>query len=99
LARIKITRKSDESQLLGDWASHPFRGHFKSGKISFFAPDEASKVQSTMSWSDGFVALYKEEVPDIQMKRDKPMTETVEISAQKLKINDVEVDAHGWTSS
>jgi len=98
LARIKITRKSDDNQLLGDWASHPFRGHFKSGKISFFAPDEATKVQSTMSWSDGFVAMYREEVPDIQIHRDMPMTEYVEISAQKLKINDVEVDVHSWTA-
>ena len=98
LARIKITRKSDDSQLLGDWASHPFQGHFKSGKISFFAPDDASKVQSTMSWTDGFVAFYQEVVPDVQTMRDKPMTEYIEISAQKMKINDVEVDAHSWKS-
>ena len=93
LARIRIRRKSDDSTLLGDWASHPDRGHFKTGKISFFAPDEATKVLSTMSWTDGFVALYAEDLPDIQAMSHEPMSEYVEISALKIKINDVEIDA------
>jgi hypothetical protein len=97
LARIKITRRSDNSTTLGDWASKPFKGHFKSGKISFFAPHEETKVQSTMSWTDGYVTLYKEIVPDVNTDRAKPMIEIVEISAQKIKINDVEVDADSWT--
>ena len=98
LARIRITRMSDADTLLGDWASHPVRGHFKSGKVSFFVPDEESKVQSTMSWSDGFVALYGEAVPHIHDERHKPMTEYVEISAQKVKINDVEWAGDNWTA-
>ena len=49
-----------------------------------------------MSWTDGFVTKYEETVPDIQTQRQIPMTENIEISAQKLKINDVEVDADTW---
>lgn len=96
LARICITRKADDNAVLGQWASKPFRGHFKSGKISFYAPDEETKVQSTMSWSDGFVTLYRETVPNVQTEREIPLMEYVEISAQKVKINDVEVDADTW---
>lgn len=98
IARICVTRKSDDSHQLGDWACKPFRGHFKSGKISFFAPDEETKVQSTMSWTDGFVTLYREWVPDVQTHRGDPMVEYIEVSAQKIKINDTEVDADTWTT-
>ena len=51
-----------------------------------------------MSWSDGFVALYGEAVPHIHDERHKPMTEYVEISAQKVKINDVEWAGDNWTA-
>jgi hypothetical protein len=98
LMRICVTRKSDDSEQLADWASKPFRGSFKTGKISFYAPDEKDKVQSTVSWTDGFVALYREQVPDLQTDKEVPMTEYLEISAQKIKINDVEVDADTWTA-
>ena len=96
LARIIVTRKSDDNALLGQWASKPFRGHFKAGKVTFYAPDEESKVLSTMSWTDGFITKYEELCPDIQTQRNIPMTEKIEISAQKMKINDVEVDADTW---
>ncbi|HVP38856.1 MAG TPA: type VI secretion system tube protein TssD [Candidatus Saccharimonadales bacterium] len=96
LARITLARKSDDSALLFDWASKPFRGNFKSGKVTFYAPDEETKVQSTMTWTDGFVTMYQETVPNIQTDRQSPMLEYIEISAQKIKINDVEVAADSW---
>ncbi len=96
LARISILRKSDDKSLLFDWASKAFKGNFKSGKVTFYAPDEETKVLSTMSWTEGFVTLYQENVPNIQTDRQSPMVEYVEISAQKIKINDVEVAADTW---
>jgi len=32
----------------------------------------------------------------VQMSRETPQTETIEISAQKIKINDVEIEADTW---
>ena len=98
LAKICICRKSDDSTQFGDWACKPYKGHFKSGKIEFMEPTEEKKVQLTVDWTDGFIAKYEEHVPDIQLKRDQPMTEYIEVSAQKLKINGIEVDAHTWSA-
>lgn len=96
LARIRITRMSDDSVLFWDWASKPFRGNFKGGKVKFYSPDEESKFISQLEWFEGFVTHYSESVPDVQMSRETPQTETIEISAQKIKINDVEIEADTW---
>ncbi len=96
LARIKITRMSDDSILFWDWASKPFRGNFRSGMVEYFAPDEETKVNSTLAWAEGFVTQYSETVPHVQDKREIPQSETIEISAQKIKINDVEIEADTW---
>lgn len=95
LKSITITRRSDENTDLWQWALHPHKEFFKSGKIEFLDPKHQDKVLTTLEWSDGFVKSYVETVPHTDHDRDAPQTESVEVSASTITINGVEWSGSG----
>ena len=97
LKMIRLTRISDQSELFWEWSIKPFKGNFKSGMVNFYHPDEETQVMSTLMWENGFVTHYNETVPHIQKHQGEPQTETIYISAQKIAMNGIEIEADSWS--
>lgn len=95
LGVIKITRRSDETLDYWTWALKPHAEYFKSGKIEFLDPKKEKQVLRTVVWKDGFVKSYREDVPHINKHKNRPQSETFEISASTITINDVEWTGQG----
>lgn len=95
LKTITITRRSDGSSDFWSWALKPHEGGFKSGKVTFKDPKSEDKDLIVLEWDKGFVRSYNERVPHVQDAKNKPMVETVEVSAQLVTINGVEWAATG----
>ena len=87
---IKITRESDESADIARWAMDSSKTNWKSGKVTFKNPDDAT--MKILSWEEGFITHYQEVVPHIKHKADDQVYEYFEISCHKLKIGDAEID-------
>ena len=87
---IKVKRESDESGDIARWAMDSSKPNWKSGKVTFKNPNDATMKE--LSWENGFITSYEEHVPHIKEQPDNQMWEEFEISCQKLTISDAEID-------
>jgi hypothetical protein len=87
---IKIKRESDESGDIARWAMDSSKPNWKSGKVTFKNPNDATMKE--LKWENGFITFYEEHVPHIKDRPDDQMWEEFEISCQKLTISDAEID-------
>ena len=87
---IKIKRESDESGDIARWAMDSSKPNWKSGKVTFKNPNDATMKE--LNWENGFITFYEEHVPHIKDRPDDQMWEEFEISCQKLTISDAEID-------
>jgi len=87
---IRVKRESDEKSDIARWAMDSSKPNWKSGKVIFKNPDDASMKELT--WEDGFITSYEEHVPHIKDKPDEQMWECFEISCQKMKVADADID-------
>ena len=87
---IKITRESDDKSEICRWATDSAKSNFKPGKVTFKSPEDA--VLKELEWENGFITHYEEHVPHTKDRPDDQMYEYFEISAQKIKIKDAEVN-------
>jgi hypothetical protein len=89
---IKVTIESDpEGNVdIARWAMDTSKPNWKGGKITFKNPDDAD--MKTLEWEDGFITKYEETIPHIKDKPDVQIYQYFEVSCQKLKVGDAEVD-------
>ena len=45
-----------------------------------------------LSWEEGFITRYEEQIPHIKQRPDDQIFEYLEISCHKLSIGDAEID-------
>ncbi len=87
---VKITRESDEVADIARWAMDSSKPNWKSGKVLFKNPDDATMKELT--WEEGFITKYEEQVPHVKDNPDEQVQEYFEISCHKLAIADAEID-------
>jgi len=87
---IKIVRESDASSDIARWAMDSSKPNWKGGSVTFKSPDDATMKELT--WENGFITSYAENVPHIKNSHDEQIWEEFEISCQILKIADAEID-------
>jgi hypothetical protein len=87
---IRVKRESDETSDIARWAMDSSKPNWKAGKVIFKNPDDADMKELT--WEDGFITAYEEHCPHIKDKPDEQIWESFEISCQKLKIADSDID-------
>jgi len=86
---IKIKRISDDNPDIARWAMDSAQKSWKPGKITF---RDASRTLKELTWENGFITRYSEVLPDVEKAADRQIFEEFEISCQKLKIADAELD-------
>jgi len=88
---IKIEREMDaESPVIAQWAADQAGTSRKTGSISIRDSDDADML--TISWTNGFIANYQCEVPDIVEKAKLQPFETFEILFETVTIGDATID-------
>ena len=87
---IKVRREADENSDIARWAMDSSQTNRKAGKITIKNPNDA--MMKEVSWEEGFVTYYEEHVPHIKEKPENQVYEYFEISCQKLKVGDAEID-------
>jgi hypothetical protein len=87
---IKITRESDETVEIARWAMDSSAPNWKAGKVTFKNPTDA--MMKELSWEEGFITEYREEIPHIKNSPDDQISEYFEISSHKVTIGDAEID-------
>ena len=87
---ITVIRESDETTDLARWAMDSSQSSWKSGKVTIKNPSDATMKEVT--WEEGFITDYVEEVPHIKDSPDDQVFETLQISCHKLVIGDAEID-------
>lgn len=87
---IKVTRESDENSDISRWAMDSSEPNMKGGKVTFRNPHDA--VMKELTWEQGFITRYEEHVPHVKDRPDDQVFEYLEISCQRLKIGDAEID-------
>jgi hypothetical protein len=87
---IRVVRESDSTCDIARWAMDSSKPNWKSGSVAFKSPDDATMKELT--WENGFITFYSENVPHIKKAPDDQVYEEFEISCQILKIADAEID-------
>jgi hypothetical protein len=87
---VKVTRESDGKTEICRWATDSAKTNFKPGKLIFY--DHDKREMKTLEWENGFITHYEEHVPHTKERPDDQMYEYFEISAEKIKVKDAEVN-------
>lgn len=90
---IRISRESDKSTDLWNWATTPYGEQYRKGSVEFLDPEKEDKVLKTVNWEDGFVRSYQEAMPHTQHAREQPVVEMVEISARVIDFDGAKIEA------
>ncbi len=84
--RIYIIRRSEAKTPGFQWSFNSKPENFKSGKIEFY--DTKGEVMKVFEWDKGYVAKYKEGVPDLTEAERATMIEEYEIAAEEFRCGD-----------
>ena len=89
---IKITIESEEGGNVdvARWAMDTSKPKWKGGKVQFF--NKNSEVMKELVWTDGFITRYTEHIPHVKDRSDEQIYQYFEISANKVKIGDAEIE-------
>lgn len=87
---ITVIRESDETTDIARWAMDSSQASWKAGKVTIKNPSDATMKEIT--WEEGFITNYVEQVPHVKDSPDNQVSETFEISCHKLVIGDAEID-------
>ncbi|MFQ6032854.1 MAG: type VI secretion system tube protein TssD, partial [Candidatus Zixiibacteriota bacterium] len=87
---IKIMRESDDNTGICNWATDSAKTNFKPGKAVIFGPEK--NELKTLEWENGFITHYEEHIPHTKDRPDDQVYEYFEISAEKIKVQDAEVN-------
>ena len=94
LTTIRITRESDTNLAFWLWSLTPFAEGYKGGMIEFLDPTKEDSTIHTITWEDGFVSSYREDVPHIQFAKEAPVTETIEVSARVVDLDGSKLEGY-----
>jgi hypothetical protein len=88
---IAIVREMDSSSpVIAQWAADKEGTSRKAGSISLRDSDDADML--TISWTNGFIANYRCEVPNISTRANEQPFEAFDILFQTVTIGDTTID-------
>ncbi|MCK4413946.1 MAG: hypothetical protein KAY32_10395 [Candidatus Eisenbacteria sp.] len=90
--RIHVIRRSEAETPGFFWSRDSQPKNFKSGKIEFY--NTKGEIMKTFEWDKGYVARYREGVPDLTESERATMLEEYEICAEEFRCGDAEVHCH-----
>lgn len=90
--RIIIVRRSESETPGFTWAYNSQPKNFQSGKIELY--NTKGEVMKTFEWDKGYVAHYKEGVPDLTASERATMLEEYEICAEEFRCGDAVAKCH-----
>jgi hypothetical protein len=93
LAKIKVIREADDSNLIFRWACRSTTDNFKKGEIVFKNPKDGQEMKK-LEWKDGFISHYRETYPDFESTKSTQIYEEFEISAEVVTVGDAEINGN-----
>jgi hypothetical protein len=87
---IKVMREADDKTEITRWATDSAKTNFKPGKVTIFGPEK--NELKILEWENGFITHYEEHIPHTKERPDDQIYEYFEISAEKIKVKDAEVN-------
>jgi hypothetical protein len=93
LAKIRIVREADDSNIVFRWACQSTQDNFKKGKIVLKNPKDGRDMKE-LEWKDGFITSYRETYPDFEFAKSNQVFEEFEISAEVITVGDASLDGN-----
>lgn len=90
LARIRVVREADGDNTIFRWACRSTADNFKKGEIVLKNPRDGQELKR-LTWTDGFLTMYKETYPDFEKEKTNQIFEEFEISAELVSVGDAEL--------
>lgn len=90
--RIHIIRRSESETPGFEWAHNSKPDAHQSGKIEFY--NTRGEIFKTFEWDRGYVAHYKEGVPDLTDAERATMLEEYVICAEEFRCGESTVNCH-----
>jgi len=89
LIKIRVESAEDGNVDLVRWACDTSKTNWKSGRVTFYNKDGA--VMKELAFTDAFVTMFEEIIPDVKTKPDEQVYQYLEISCNEISVGDAQL--------